>query len=75
MTEFIYTLTDERIKTKNNVRDIAEGDHIHLSSDEMPFSMIGIVGKIIHIIDKRHNGNGNERSTHDIVVEINPLPF
>lgn len=72
MTEFIYTLTDERVKMKNNMNNVQEGHHIKVSSDDMVHSISGIVGKVTHVISQNHNGNGLERSTHDIVIEIEP---
>ena len=74
MTTFIYTLTDERITTKNNTNNVQEGHHIKVVSDETLHPIQGIVSKVTHIISKRHNNNGLERSTHDIEIEIDPEP-
>lgn len=72
MTEFIYTLTDERVTTKNNTNNVQKGDYIRIESDDMPHIIQGIVNKTTHVIKKRYNNNGLERSTHDIVIEIGP---
>ena len=75
MTEFIYTLTDERVTTKNNTNNVRKGDHIRIESDDMPHDILGIVGEVRHVIKKRHNNNGLERSTHDIIIEIEPEDY
>lgn len=72
MTEFIYTLTDERITTKNNTNNVQKGHYICVESDDTLHSIQGIVSNVRHIIRKRHNNNGLERSTHDIIIEIEP---
>lgn len=72
MTEFIYTLTDERVKMKNNMNNVQEGHYIKVSSDDIVHSISGVVEKVTHIISQHHNSNGLERSTHDIVIEIKP---
>jgi len=72
MTTFIYTLTDERIVTKNNTNNVQEGHYIRVSSDDARHTIEGVVSSVTHVISKRHNGNGLERSTHDIEIEIKP---
>lgn len=72
MTTFIYTLTDERITTKNNTNNVSEGHRIRVVSDDMLHTIQGVVGRITHVIRKRHNHDGLERSTHDIEIEIEP---
>lgn len=75
MTEFIYTLTDERVTTKNNTNNVQKGDYIHIESEDMFHSIDGIVSKVKHYIRKHYNNNGLERSTHDIIIEIEPEDY
>lgn len=72
MTTFIYTLTDECIVTKNNTNNVQKGHYIRVSSDDAIHTIEGVVSSVTHVINKRHNGNGLERSTHDIEIEIRP---
>lgn len=72
MTTFIYTLTDERIVTKNNTNNVQKGHYIRVSSDDARHTIEGVVSSVTHVISKRHNRNGLERSTHDIEIEIRP---
>lgn len=72
MTTFIYILTDERIVTKNNMNNVQEGHYIRVSSDNARHTIEGVVSSVTHVISKRHNRNGLERSTHDIEIEIRP---
>lgn len=56
MTTFIYTLTDERIVTKNNTNNVQEGHYIRVSSDDARHTIEGVVSSVTHVISKRHNG-------------------
>lgn len=71
MTTFIYTLTGEEVTTKNNTNNVHEGQHITISCDDGQHIM-GIVSSVSHVIRKWENVNGLERSTHDIVIKIDP---
>ena len=49
MTEFIYTLTDERVTTKNNTNNVQKGDHIRIESDDMPCDIRQSPNLVIYI--------------------------
>ena len=70
MTEFIYLRTDERVTTKNNVNNLHIGDYLKVKCDDGISCFEGVVENIEHEIRKWHNGNGLERSTHDIKIVI-----
>ena len=74
MTTFIYTLTDERVKIKNNVNNIQEGHHVSVVSEELMHPISGVVSRVTHCICQHFNKEGYERDTHDIVIEIDPEP-
>ena len=70
MTEFIYLKTDERVTTKNNTNNVSVGDKIEIIEDDGITHLFGKVKSVSHVIIKRHNKQGLERSTHDIKIEI-----
>ena len=72
MTRFIYPLTGETIEMKNNINNIQKGHYIRVSTDDSLRPISGVVDVVRHVVNQHHNGNGLERSTHDIEIIINP---
>lgn len=68
MTEFRDILGNV-ITTKNNMNNVIVGNKIEVNEDDKT-KIVGVVSDVVHIVNKWHNHQGLERSTHDIIINI-----
>ena len=70
MTEFRAISSGEVITTHNNMNNVRKGDYIEVNKDNGKHIIKGNVSKISHLISAWHNHECKERSTHDLIIEI-----
>lgn len=71
MTEFKGIRSGKSITTKNNMNNVMAGNIIEVDEDNGETKITGTVRDVVHIVSKWHNNQYLERSTHDIIININ----
>lgn len=69
MTEFRGISSGIVITTKNNMNNVMVGNKIEVDDHEY-IKIVGVVKDVTHLVSKWSNKQGLERSTHDIVIDI-----
>ncbi len=70
MTEFRGITTGKTIITKNNMNNIMVDNKIEIDDNNGETKIVGIVKDVVHLISKWRNNQGLERSTHDIIIDV-----
>ena len=70
MTEFKGISSGKTVTTKNNINNVKIGDKIEVTEGNDKNKIIGTVSDICHLVSKWNNHQGLERSTHDIIIDI-----
>lgn len=70
MTEFRGISSGKTVTTKNNMNNVKIGDKIEVTEGTDKNKIVGIVSDICHLVSKWNNHQGLERSTHDIIIDI-----
>lgn len=70
MTEFRGITSGKTITTKNNINNVMVGNKIEIADDYRDTKIVGIVKDVTHLISKWINHQGLERSTHDIIIDV-----
>lgn len=70
MTEFRGITSGKTITTKNNMNNVMVGNKIEIDENNGETKIVGIVKDVTHLVSKWRNRQGLERSTHDIIIDI-----
>ena len=70
MTEFRGISSGKTITTKNNMNNVMVGNKIEVDEDNGKIKIAGIVKDVVHLVSKWKNHQGLERSTHDIIIDV-----
>ena len=70
MTEFRGITSGKTITTKNNMNNVMVGNKIKIDENNGKNKIVGIVKDVVHLVSKWYNHQGLERSTHDIIIDI-----
>ena len=54
----------------NNMNNVMVGNKIEIDENNGETKIIGIVKDITHLVSKWKNHQGLERSTHDIIIDV-----
>ena len=70
MTEFRGITSGDIITTKNNMNNVVVGNKIEIDENNGETKIVGVVKDVVHLVSKWKNHQGLERSTHDIVIDV-----
>lgn len=70
MTEFRGITSGQTITTKNNINNVMVGNKIEIDENNGENKIVGVVKDVIHLVSKWKNHQGLERSTHDIIIDV-----
>ena len=70
MTEFRGITSGQTITTKNNMNNVMVGNKIEIGENNGETKIVGIVIDVVHLVSKWKNHQGLERSTHDIIIDV-----
>lgn len=70
MTEFRGIISGKIITTKNNMNNVMVGNKIEIDENNGETKIVGVVKDVVHLVSKWKNHQGLERSTHDIIIDI-----
>lgn len=70
MTEFRGITSGQTITTKNNMNNVMVGNKIEIDENNGEIKIIGVVKDVVHLVSKWKNHQGLERSTHDIIIDV-----
>lgn len=70
MTEFRGITSGKIITTKNNMNNVMVGNKIEIDENNGEVKIVGIVKDVVHLVSKWRNHQGLERSTHDIIIDV-----
>ena len=70
MTEFRGITSGDIITTKNNMNNVMIGNKIEIDENNGETKIVGVVKDVIHLVSKWKNHQGLERSTHDIIIDV-----
>ena len=70
MTEFRVIISGKTITTKNNINNVMVGNKIEIDENNGETKIVGVVKDVVHLVSKWKNHQGLERSTHDIIIDI-----
>ena len=70
MTEFRGITSGKTITTKNNMNNVMVGNKIEIDENNGEIKIIGVVKNVVHLVSKWKNHQGLERSTHDIIIDV-----
>ena len=70
MTEFRGIISGKIITTKNNMNNVMVGNKIEIDENNGETKIVGIIKDVTHLVSKWRNHQGLERSTHDIIIDI-----
>ena len=70
MTEFRGITSGQTITTKNNMNNVVVGNKIEIDENNGETKIVGIVKNVVHLVSKWRNHQGLERSTHDIIIDV-----
>lgn len=70
MTEFRGITSGKAITTKNNMNNVMVGNKIEIDENNGETKIVGIVKDVTHLVSKWKNHQDLERSTHDIIIDV-----
>lgn len=70
MTEFRGITSGQTITTKNNMNNVMIGNKIEINENNGETKIVGIVKDVVHLVSKWKNHKGLERSTHNIIIDV-----
>ena len=70
MTEFRGISSGQIITTKNNMNNVMVGNKIEIDENNGKTKIVGIVKDVVHLVSKWKNHQCLERSTHDIIIDV-----
>ena len=70
MTAFRCITSGKTITTKNNMNNVMVGNKIEIDENNGETKIVGVVKDVVHLVSKWKNHQGLERSTHDIIIDV-----
>lgn len=73
MTEFRGITSGKTITTKNNMNNVMVNNKIEINENYGETKIVGVVKDVVHLVSKWRNYQGLERSTHNIIIDVEEL--